>query len=306
MNSRPRAASRGDCMRALAGFLVSLVLASPALAKDPRRAPLRLSSEGDSITAAIDAEELHPWEGLTPNEWASWANGYHDRLERLLGRTDVDSHNQRISKQFGKKKRKNYMEAFAGADSTDLLAQALRSVKHKADYVTVFMGHNDVCTKDFAGIPSDTEFESNVRAGFDALRAGLPPGATVYTVGIVDVFRLWQIGDQLEALGILDCKRIWEDSRLQLTPCGTMFGANLDAADREYTRGRILAFNAILARLVAEYDARDAHHWWQYTNVAFETPFEAEDLSPFDCFHPSARGQKRLSAETWADGPFAP
>ena len=285
--------------------LLCLALAAPAVAKDPRREPKRLSSEGDSITAAIDAEEFHPWEGITPNEWASWANGYHEKWERLLGRTDVDSHNQRISDQFGKKKRKNYMEAFAGADSKDLLAQALKSVKHKADYVTVFMGHNDICTKDFAGIPSDAEFESNVRAGFDTLRGGLPPGATIYTVGIIDIFRLWQIGDELQSLGLLDCKQIWESDLFEATPCGTMFGPNLDDADREYTRGRILTFNDILARLSAEYEANDAHHYWQYTDAAFRTSFDADDLSPFDCFHPSARGQKHLSAETWADGPFA-
>ncbi len=291
--------------RPLGLVVLCLALAAPAAAKDPRREPKRLSSEGDSITAAIDAEEFHPWEGITPNKWASWANGYHEKYERLLGRTDVESHNQRITDQFGKKKRKNYMEAFAGADSEDLLAQATKSVKHRADYVTVFMGHNDVCTKDFAGIPSDAEFESNVRAGFDTLLAGLPPGATIYTVGIIDIFRLWQIGDELQSLGILDCKQIWESDLFELTPCGTMFGPNLDDADREYTRGRILAFNEILARLVAEYEANDEHHYWQYTDAAFQMPFDAEDLSPFDCFHPSARGQKRLSAETWANGPFA-
>jgi hypothetical protein len=101
-------------------------LATPALGKDPRLDPKRLSSQGDSITEAINAEIFFPWEGITPNEWASWVNGYHGKWEDRLGLTDVNSHNQRISEQFGKKKRKNSMEAFAGADSQDLLRQATR------------------------------------------------------------------------------------------------------------------------------------------------------------------------------------
>ena len=293
-------------MRTLALAALVLALALPALAKDPRRVPKRLSSEGDSITEAINAEEFYPWVGITPNEWASWANGYHDRLGELLDRSDVNSHNQRITEQFGKKKRKNYMEAVAGADSKDLLKQATKSVKHKADYVTVFMGHNDICAADFSDIPSDAEFEANVRAGFETLRAGLRNGATVYTVGMIDIYRLWEIGDKLRSLGILDCQQIWENRLFDITPCGTMFGADLDDADRQFTRGRILAFNEILARLSAEYEASDEHHHWEYTNRVAELPFEASDVSPFDCFHPSADGQRKLAAETWAAGPFAP
>jgi lysophospholipase L1-like esterase len=246
------------------------------------------------------------WEPLTPNEWASWANGYHNKWADRLDLTDVNSHNQRIAEQFGKKKRKNYMEAKAGADSEDLFKQATKSVKHKADYVTVFMGHNDICDDDFAGVPTPAEFEANVRAGFDVLRAGLPAGATVYTVGMIDLYRLWEIGDDLTALGILDCQEIWENELFDFTPCGTMFGPDLEEADRLAARERILAYNQVLAALAAEYDAADEHHYWQYSNVAFELGFEADDVSEIDCFHPSAEGQTRLAEETWADGPFAP
>jgi hypothetical protein len=133
------------------------------------------------------------------------------------------------------KKRKNKTSASAGADSEDLAKQARKAVKRKADYVTILIGHNDVCDDDFAGIPSDAEFETNVRAAFEVLRVGLLPGATVYTVGMIDLHRLWQIGEDLTALGVLDCQEIWENELFDFTPCGTMFGPNL-TEDRLFTR----------------------------------------------------------------------
>jgi lysophospholipase L1-like esterase len=285
---------------------LALALAAlPASAKDPRREPKRLSSLGDSITAAVHAEVFLPWKGLTRNKWASWVNGYHKKWQERLGLTDVRSHNQRITELFGKEKRKNYMEAGAGADSGDLLKQATRSVKHRADYVTVLMGHNDICDDDFADVPAPEEFEANVRAGFEVLRAGLPPGATVYTVGMIDLVRLFEVGDELTALGILDCQELWEDDDLDLTPCGTVFGPDLTDADRAAVRERIVAYNGVLATLTALYDAGDEHHYWHYTNAAFELPFEASDVSEIDCFHPSTEGQTRLAEVTWAAGPFA-
>jgi lysophospholipase L1-like esterase len=283
--------------------LSAWLAAEAALAKPPRREPKRLSSVGDSITAAVNADE--PFQLLDGNPWASWANGYVGKWEKLLGRTDVNSHNQRITKQYGKKKRKNHMEAKAGADSDDLLKQMTKAVKHKADYVTVFMGHNDVCDDDFAGIPSDAEFETNLRAGFEVLRAGLPPGATVYTLAIVDIYRLWEIGDELDFLGIFDCRDVWESVLSDLVPCATMLDPDNDEADRQFTRGRILAFNAILADVVAEYEASDENHHWHYDAQSFEVPFEADEVSLFDCFHPSAEGQERLAEDTWGAGPFA-
>jgi hypothetical protein len=65
--------------------LLCLALSAPqALAqegKDPQLKPKRLSSTGDSMTEAIDAELP------AANHWASWANGYHGFWEWLLGLT---------------------------------------------------------------------------------------------------------------------------------------------------------------------------------------------------------------------------
>jgi len=285
--------------------LACLPLAAAAQDKDPRRVPLRLVSLGDSVTEAINAEEWHPWRPLTENKWASWVNGYRKDWDDLLDRTDVNSHNQRITDAFGKKKRKNKQAASTGAETDKLSKQARKAVKGKADYVTVLIGQNDVCGDDFSEIPTDAEFEANVRAGFDQLRDGLPPGATVYTLAIVDIYRLWQIGDALDAFGIIECSELWDILRDEDIPCATMLDPDNTEADRQFTRERIVAFNEILADLVAEYEAADPQHYWHWTDVSFTLAWDDEHVSPFDCFHPSADGQELLSAETWAVGPFA-
>jgi lysophospholipase L1-like esterase len=290
-------------MIATATLLLAPLFAS---AKDPQRVPKRLSSVGDSISEAINAEEFNPFVIITPNHWASWVNGYRGFWEWLLGRTNVNSHNQRISAKYGSSNRKNYMEAVSGADSYDIPPQMGQSVAHVADYVTLFMGHNDVCQDGFGDIPTDAEFEANVRAGFDQLKNGLPNGATVYTLALVDIYKLWQLGPQLDGLLGIDCQIIWATTLLGVFPCGTMLNPLNSEADRQYTRSRNVAFNGILEDLVAEYEATDPHHHWRFTDGTFEADFVPSEVSPYDCFHPSAQGQKRLSSESWAAGPFAP
>ena len=82
------------------------------------------------------------------------------------------------------------MEAKSGSDMFDFPGQAAQSVSRQSSYVTVLMGHNDVCQNTFAEIPTDAVFEAKFREGMAKLKAGLPAGATVYVVGIVDIYRL--------------------------------------------------------------------------------------------------------------------
>ena len=292
----------------LAALALAGLLATPCLAqvKPPRREPLRLSSLGDSITEAVNAEEIDPLNfGLSRNRWASWANGYTKDWSSLLDRTNVNSHRQRIDEQFGEDGRKNKSPAKTGADSEDLLKQAMKAVKNQADYVPILMGQNDICGDDFSDIPTDDEFTANIRAGLDVLRAGLPPGATVYILGIVDIYHLWEIGDDLDALGIIECNDLWEALASDAIPCATMLDPDLTEAERLQTRDRIIGFNAILAALAAEYDAADTQHYWQFGDTTFTTDFDEDHVSSIDCFHPSAEGQTLIAEETWGTGPFA-
>ena len=117
----------------LLAFLVGLASgASRAQEKDPQLVPNRLASNGDSITEAINAEEFNPLIIETPNHWASFVNGYRGFWEVLFNRTDVESHNQRISEAFGEEGRANFLNGLSGANSTDLAAQATTTVSQQA------------------------------------------------------------------------------------------------------------------------------------------------------------------------------
>jgi lysophospholipase L1-like esterase len=270
-----------------------------AQTKATQLAPKRLSSTGDSITEAIDAELP------LANHWASWVNGYHGFWEWLFGLTDVYSHNQRITKNLGSWGRKNYMEAKSGADMFDFPEQTLGSVNHQAQYVTVFMGHNDVCQHHPLDIPSDKEFEDNFRGGLATLQKGLPAGATIYVIGIVDIYKLWDIAREKKALGIVDCEVLWATTLLDLFPCGTMLNPLNSEADRLVTRGRNIVFNGILKSVTDEYNQKDSNHHYYYADDTFNYEFAESQVSDIDCFHPSARGQKDLSELTWINGPFS-
>ena len=295
-------------LRTLSVVLTATLLLGSGVtfAKDPQLSPKRLSSVGDSITEAINAEEFNLLDPTNPNPWASYANGYRGFWEWLLGRTNVKSHNQRITSQFGSDNRENFLEGQSGADSFDLLPQMQAAVQNQATYVPVLMGHNDACQGDFSDIPSDEVFEANVRAGLDALRSGLPNGATVYVLAIVDIYRLWQIGQELKSLGIIDCEAVWLFTLFDIYPCATMLSPANSEADRQFTRNRIIAFNGILESIVAEFEAEDTHHHYAFTDVTFDYSFVPSEVSGFDCFHPSAEGQRELSRITWEVGPFAP
>lgn len=291
--------------RILLATVAASMLASQPAWSTPQLTPNRLASIGDSISEAINAEWWNPFEITTRNHWASWVNGFHGFWERILGKSDVYSLNQRITASFGSEGRANYMEALGGATSFDLPQQAADAVSHGASFVTMFMGHNDVCKSSFADIPTDAEFEANWRSSLDTLRDGLPAGATIYVVGIVDIYRLYQLGLEKQMLGLVDCSTIWTGTLFDMFPCSTMLSPLLSEAERQYTRSRNIAFNEIVQRLVDEYSHNDPNHYYYYTDSIFEYEFVPSQVSDYDCFHPSAVGQRELARIVWDHGPFS-
>lgn len=291
--------------RTLLAALATSLLTAQAASAAPRLSPNRLSSIGDSISEAINAEWFNPIEFVTRNHWASWVNGFHGFWESVLGKTNVKSFNQRITANFGSSSRGNFMESLSGADSYDLVQQATQAVSHGASFVTMFMGHNDVCQASFADIPTDAEFEANWRDSLNILRNGLPAGATVYVAGLVDIYALYQLGQEKAALGIVDCSTVWLATLFEIYPCSTMLSPLNSEADRQYTRSRNIAYNQILQRLVAEFGQTDPNHYYHFTDAPFHYDFVPSQVSNFDCFHPSATGQRDLSTLLWNAGPFS-
>jgi lysophospholipase L1-like esterase len=257
--------------------------------------PKRLYSNGDSITRAFDAD--FPADNLN----VSWVNGYFGFWEQLFGLPNVKAHNQRITANFGSSGRANFIAAVNGARVDDLASQAAGAAGKNISYATVALGGNDVCRDTIADLPSDAEFEANVRAGLATLLANLPSNATVQVVSIPNIKRLYDIGQDKEALGIVDCEVLWAGTVLGF-PCGSMLSPFNSEADRLYVQSRNVGYNTILRNVTQELDA--ANPEFLFFADAFSFNFVQNEISNLDCFHPSWRGQRTLSREIWNNGPF--
>lgn len=260
--------------------------------------PKRLYSNGDSITRAVDANL--PFDNLNN----SWVNGYFGFWQWLFGLPNVKAHNQRITANFGSGGRRNWIAAQNGARVDDFAAQAAGTAGRNVTYSTVLLGGNDVCRSSAPELPSDEEFEANFRLGIDTLLGNLPSGATVQVVGIPDIKRLYDIGQDKKALGIVDCEVLWALTVLGF-PCGSMLSPFNEEADRLYVQQRNIRYNEILESVTTE---KAAEHLGKvilsFSNALFAEPFEERHISNLDCFHPSWRGQELISEKTWNDGPF--
>jgi hypothetical protein len=75
-------------------------------------------------------------------------------------------------------------------------------------------------------------------------------------------------------------------------------------ADRLYVQSRNVGYNQILESVASEKAAQNPGKFVSYTNTTFDEPFLEEDISNIDCFHPSWRGERKISDGTWDDGFF--
>jgi len=257
--------------------------------------PKRLYSNGDSITRAFDANV--PADNLNN----SWANGYFGFWEQLFGLPNVKAHNQRISANWGSSGRANYIAAVNGARIDDLVAQATGAAGKNVTYATAMLGGNDVCRDSIADLPTNAEIEADFRAGMATLLARTASNATVQVVGIPNVKRLYDIGKNKSALGIVDCEILWAATVLGF-PCGSMLSPFNSEADRLYVQSRNVGYNTILRNVTLELDAANSEFIFYADSYNFN--FVENEISNLDCFHPSWRGQRTLSREIWNQGPF--
>ena len=257
----------------LALHAVTSVQATPNLTGYPNS----MAATGDSITRAYNTGSL-PFSDAPGNSWSTGA------------RASVESHYSRILVAqpaiFGR----NYNHAVTGTKMAGLEAQMQQVNDRGVAYVTVLMGANDLCTRTVAGMTSVADFRSQFERAVAALSAG-SPRARIYVVSIPDVFRLWVIlKDSLlarVAWRTLDiCQSLLQRRRSTEA---------LDVRRRMTVRQRNIDFNTQLAEVCAMYI-----HCRFDQNAVFSDPFQPEDISRRDYFHPSLEGQRRLARVAWS------
>ncbi len=240
---------------------------SPTSAWD--RTPRSLAAVGDSITTGYDACRV-----LSDCPKVSWATGTDPEVDslavRLLGKAGADG--------------RSWNHAVSGSRMADLPAQMEKAAAHRPELVTVMAGANDACRRTTGAMTSVAAFRASFEEAMEVLREGAPK-AQVYVASVPDLKRLWSEGRR-NPLG----KQVW-----QLGICPSML-ADPDALDaaaterRDTVRDRVEAYNTVLEEVCAK-DRRCRFDG----GAVFEYRFGTGELSTWDWFHPSVKGQARLA-----------
>ena len=241
---------------------------SPSPTKIWDRKPESLAAVGDSITRGFDACSV-----LSDCVKVSWATGTEGEVDslasRLLG---------------GDARGKSWNHAVSGAVIADLPDQMREAAASDPDMITVMSGANDACRPTVGEMTSVEDFRTSFRESLRVLRAERPR-TQVYVSSVPDLKRLWEqgrknpIGQRIWGLGI--CQSMLKDPNA------------MDKAAKE-RRGqvydRVVAYNSVLKEECAK-DLRCRYD----DGAVFRYRFTGDELSNWDWFHPSKKGQHSLA-----------
>lgn len=236
--------------------------------------PNNITALGDSITTAYNTGAL-----FTDAKANSWSTGTNTSVNSLYLR--ILSVNPLISG-------KNTNLAVSGAKMADLSGQA-SLVNRKAEYVTILIGANDLCTSTVSGMTATATFQ----AQFEKAMATLTKRASkakIYVVSIPNVYNLWYVlKDNASARSTWALFGICQS--LLANPLST---DQVDIDRRNAVYQRNIEFNTVLANVCARYAQCRFDG-----NAVFNTTFLASDVSTRDYFHPSLAGQAKLAGVAW-------
>jgi lysophospholipase L1-like esterase len=251
-----------------------LLLGVGAAAASTPPLPRSMAAIGDSMTQAADA---CCWYGDHPS--SSWSSG-------SASWDGVSSHDERIRALGGAIGGHAYNDSVSGARMNTAAAQASRAVAQGAQYVTILMGANDVCTSSPSTMTSVSTFRQQYQAALATLDAGLPGRARIFVASIPDVYQLWQLYHS-DATAQL----VWAVAGI----CQSMLSPSRTEVDRQVVRQRNIDFNTVLQQECARYPRCRFDG-----NAVFSYPFIRSQVSKLDYFHPSLSGQATLASITWA------
>jgi lysophospholipase L1-like esterase len=257
--------------------LIAMLLAGTA-ASASRAYPNAMAAAGDSITRAFDVNWLYLLRDGLPYSWSTGTN------------TTVDSHYLRLLAVDPKLAGHAYNDARSGARMGGLAGQLDAAATQRADYVTILMGANDICTSSVGTMTPTATFETQFKAAL-ANFLSARPSARVFVASIPNIYRLWYLlHNNLLAVAT------WKTFNI----CQSMLNTGNTEAQRQQVVAQEKADNDALARVC---QAFRQCRWDNYSvyNYAFSTA----DVSTVDYLHPSAAGQRHLAAITWAASYFA-
>lgn len=257
--------------------LLLLILVTLSAAPTPPAAPeaahpRSMAALGDSITQAYNA-----CCGQGNQEALSWSTGN--------GPGDgITSHYERLLQLTSAIQGSNFNNAVSGAKASDLPRQAAEAVGQGAEYVTILVGANDLCTPSMAAMTQVEDFRSHVTQALAALD-GMRPRPRLFVSSIPNIYQLWSVLHQEPA-----AQSAWSAAGT----CQSMLAVSNTEEMRRLVVQRQAAFNEVLAETCAQY-----RNCRSDGGAVFSYAFSPAELSSLDYFHPSVQGQARLADITW-------
>ncbi len=271
---------------------LAFTLVAPALGV---RAATSMAAVGDSITRAYNTGPSS-FADYPANSWSTGSSA------------TVKSHAVRL----GIPTASAFNDAVSGARVGDLASQVAVVNGRGADYVTVLIGGNDVCTSSEGTMTTVADFRTRFETAMRSLATG-SPNAKAYVLSIPDVYNLWAT---LNTNG--SARFAWTIFGI----CQSMLArpsstAQADKDRRLRVQQRNRDFNTQLFDVCANYanylpkDPVTGATTGSGTcrtdgGATFNTKFLASDVSTRDYFHPSVAGQTKLAAVSWTAGYWGP
>ncbi|MBB1244183.1 SGNH/GDSL hydrolase family protein, partial [Streptomyces durbertensis] len=229
--------------------------------------PGSVAALGDSITTGFDSCKL-----LADCPEVSWSTGTDPTVDSLARRLLSDPTGRAFN------------HAVSGAVVADLPGQAAKAVVDKPELVTVLIGANDACTDEPATMTSTASFRRDLTRAVGTLRSELPD-TQLFVASIPDLRRLWSEGSKVEA-----ARNVWQMGVCQSMLRDPLSTGPADKKRRDAVAARVTEYNTVLKE-VCEADARCRHDG----GAVHAYPFGVSELSRWDYFHPSKRGQQILA-----------
>lgn len=245
------------------------------------RWPASMAAAGDSLTSAVGSGPRY----FADNTAYSWATGASPEVNSLALR--LATRNPALSGNV-------YNLARIGARMGDLPGQMNTVNAINAEYVAVLVGGNDACAPTEAAMTPVETFRQQFDTALALLAEG-SPGARILVLSIPDPTRLVPLfRDNRSAVAI------WK----LFDVCPTALArprsdAPEDVARRERVRQRVAEYNQQIAEVCARYP--QCRH---DGGAVFGIRLETTDISSYDYFHLSVRGQARLAEVAWAVAGF--
>ena len=243
-------------------------------AKEKHPSDFIMGAIGDSITAGVNST------GWGAQLKDSWATG-------LSPTGVVESHYKKLQKQLTRKI-KTVNVARGGSSSVSLNDQLEELLVYKPDYITFFIGSNDVCQWSENYEDELVAYKSGIDAALQRI-IKKNSDVKILLLPVPNLYSLWKIGKKN------NCQWIWNVTGL----CHNLLGADRSQEQRISFKNKVSRVNQSLHELADVYKQNV-----KFNIELFDYKFNKEHLSKRDCFHPSGEGQDLISRVSWKSGWF--